>query len=413
MLIHSTNYKPKIIPLKGDCDPANIDRAQGIDPTVALNREKIKEIGNKDVVGYLKKSPSVTYRLTQHEYGSLEFYKKLANLSNSAKVVSLDDFKDSTFDICAYMFDDADVFKGTVVYPGLRLSGLSLTIGDPDAIISRTFDVAGEQAIIWQGNNKYYIYLRAEVGSGESTKIITIGQGDFANYPEPVQDPILGTYIVKLYRIRDNELQEPDFDYDDETKTITVQGCEFGDIIKVLYTASSYITGQVPFEVNTTDLPALEANSSSIYLYIPATGKPSASDYIYRLQSITLDVKLDREDQKELGNREVVVRGIRGKTVTVTLGRVLESFKLEEVLSGRNPDFGKIDVQEFSSDITLVVKLYSDYTKQAFKLGLKTKKLSPSDLRGGTAGIDAYVSQNNTLIGEDLIITDDESELQE
>ena len=66
-MIHSSKYQPKIYPVNGDGAPVEIDRAQSIDPTVSLNREKIEEIGNSDIVGFVKKSPSVGYRLTQLE----------------------------------------------------------------------------------------------------------------------------------------------------------------------------------------------------------------------------------------------------------------------------------------------------------------------------------------------------------
>ena len=66
-MIHSSYYKPRIFPFNGNVAPAEIDRAQAIDPTISLNREKIEEIGREGVVGYIKKTPSIAYRLTQLE----------------------------------------------------------------------------------------------------------------------------------------------------------------------------------------------------------------------------------------------------------------------------------------------------------------------------------------------------------
>jgi hypothetical protein len=109
-MINASEYKPRIVPVLGDVDSAEIDRAQSIDPTVSLNREKVEEIGREEVVGYLKKSPTVGYRLTQLEYGSIEFWEKITNSNAKAgsgeNPITLDDFKTPYFDINAYLTDD-------------------------------------------------------------------------------------------------------------------------------------------------------------------------------------------------------------------------------------------------------------------------------------------------------------------
>ena len=52
-MIHSDKYQPNIYPINGDTPPASIARAQAIDPTETLNRERVDEIGRTGVVGYL------------------------------------------------------------------------------------------------------------------------------------------------------------------------------------------------------------------------------------------------------------------------------------------------------------------------------------------------------------------------
>ena len=59
------------------------------------------------------------------------------------------------------------------------------------------------------------------------------------------------------------------------------------------------------------------------------------------MQNATIDVALDREDTKELGNSEVVARGVKDKTVTVTFGRILEDAVVGMIISGNgNTKFG-------------------------------------------------------------------------
>ena len=405
-MIHGSYYKPRIFPFNGDSAPAEIDRAQAIDPTISLNREKVEEIGNPNIVGYIKKTPTIGYRLTQLEYGNMEFYRKLTNKADSVLTLTLDDFKTPTFDICAYLTDDDTTFKGTIWYPKLRTSGFSVTIGDPDAIVERGFDFVGEKAVIWQGANKYFIYKEHTAASGSDDDIDLTAKA-------PVVDPDnAGKYMIRVLRVRagvTTELDETtDWTYTDGTKILHIVSIVTSDIIKVYYTSAT--APDVQFTPNTTDPAGILADSCDIYVYIPGSGKPSSADYMYRVQSATIDVSFDREDTKEIGNREVVKRGIRDKTVAVTLGRLLEEFTMEEVLRGVVPGYGKIDVEKFSDQVTVIIKIYEDNTKTTFKYGLKATGLTGSELRGG-AGINAYVNKENALEGESLTITSDAGEL--
>ena len=406
-MIHSSYYKPRIFPIKGDTVPSEVDRAQSIDPTVSLNREKVEEIGRDGVVGYLKKSPTVGYRLTQLEYGSLEFWQKLVNsdiLGNDGETeIDISDFKTPYFDICAYLTDDDGTFTGTYYYPSLRTSGFSFSIGDPQARMERSFDFIGEGAKILKGDNLYFIYKKYTCGSGGDTEI-TFGTGaDFEQVP--VEDPnVSGSYFFRVVRVRGTASTELTLttDYSYVAGTLTLVSAETDDIIKMFYSSAS--APDVQFSLNDSDASALLGDSASIYLYVPATGKPSSSDYIYRLQSITLDVAFDREDIREIGNKDIVARGIKNSTITVTLGSILENFTVEEALMGSDIDV--IDVENLSDQITLLVKIFSDNTKSSFLYGFKATGLSPTELVAG-ASVDEYVTKGNTLEGEELIISAD------
>jgi hypothetical protein len=317
----------------------------------------------------------------------------------------LDDFKTPYFDICAYLTDDNGTFRGTIWYPSLRTSGFSLTIGDPQAIIERSFDFVGESAVIWQGDNKYLIYHRHEVESGSDNVIDLSGKA-------PAEDPDnSGVYMLRVVRVRgtaSTELESTDYSYSDGSKELTITSVQTDDIIKVYYTSATAPDTQ--FTENDADPAGLVGDSVSIYLYIPASGKPSSSDYIYRLQSVTLDVRFDREDLREIGNKDIVQRGVRTSTVTVTLGRILEQFTVEEVLRGVASGYGKIDVEELSDQVALIIKVFDDNTKNTFKYGLKATGLTATEIRGG-AGVDEYVRKEGSLEGEELIITADTSKL--
>lgn len=401
---HASNYKPIIYPIGSTADKAEIDRAQSIDPTGTTNREKVEEIGRSGVVGYLNRVPTVTYRLTQLEYGSMEFWRKVANKADSVNTIELDDFKTPYFDIAGFMTDDDGTFTGTVVYPALRLSGFTFNIGEPDARIERTFDFNGEKELIWQGANQYYIYVTKTMESAD------VGDVDIdLSANTPAEDPDnAGVYMFRVIRVRsgiNTELTSgTDYTYTPGTQTLTVSGSQSGDLVKIWHTSA--VAPSTIWTPNDSDVPAILADSVSIYLFVPASGKPSSTDYVYRLQSVNIETTFDREDLKEVGNRNVVQRGFRDSTVTVSLGRMVEQFTIEEVLAGQAAGYGKLDLDKFTDSASLVVKVFDDNTKTNFKYGFKITGLSPTEVRLG-ANVNEYTSRDNTLEAESLYITTD------
>ncbi len=413
---HASNYKPRLFPILGAGSPAEIDRAQGIDPTITLNREKVTEIGRDGAVGYIKKSPTIGYRLGQSEYGSIEIYQKLVNTATlgdtGQDAIDLNDFKTPYFDICAYLTDDDGTFEGTVHYPTLRTSGFSVSIADPQATIERSFDLVGESAIIWQEGNKYLIVEEVILTSAQTT--IEFGSGADVTQV-PVKDPdTTDTYILRVVHVDDSLgtstvlTRTTDWSYSDGTKILTlIASVDTGDTIRVTFSSADAPT--IQFAVLDTDPAVLTGECADIFMCV---GDPTGSESrLIRLQSITLDVSFDREDQRELGNTKVVQRGIRAKTVTITLGRLLEDFTIEEILRDKLGDtYGKLDVEKFSDDITIVIKIFTDNTKETLAYGFMAKNLSPSELRPSIA-TEEYGNRENVLIGEELIISKDNTKI--
>ena len=172
-----------------------------------------------------------------------------------------------------------------------------------------------------------------------------------------------------------------------------------GDQYKIWYTAASYISGAVPFVDNNTDVYGIPAEQVSIFL--------NTGNYVYRLQSAKISVKFTREDLKEIGNTQIVTRGIKDKTVTVTLGRNLETFTIEQLLRGVSSTYGKIDASMFSNNVggsKLFVYLYDSKAKTNFKLGYTCANLSPTSL-SATTPLNAYETRQVTMEGESLLIT--------
>ena len=394
-MIHASYYRPRVYPYNGDTVAAEIDRLQELTGALTLNREKVKEIGRDGTVGWLRRTPSLRLTLRQHETGNLEFFRKLTNLGDSVTSIVLNDFKTSMTDIAGYKTDDDGTFLGTVVYPKLRCSSFGIQVGDPDSLVERNFELVGEDEWTFLNNNKYFICHR---GTTASAGVQTITLND----PSPTESPDESGndgYIIRVLRIRAGVTTElvyaTDYSFAPPS-TLSINAAAVGDVYKTYYTASAYVGGSTPFTNNDSDVAALMADSTSIWL--------QTTNYLYKVQSVGINVTFDRTDYKEVGNSTVVQRGVRNKTVNVTLGRVLEAYTIEQVLRGVASTYGKIDPRRFTSNNTLTLQLFSDSTKNLFKQEFRLTGLTPTSLDAGNT-VDEYVNRGVTMECEDLTIS--------
>lgn len=405
-MIHAKATKPRIFPWNSNRDPEQIDRAQDIGGDLTINQTKLYEIGRDEKLGVHKETPSFAYSMTQFEYGSMAFWRSLANMEDPAsgaldESVDLTDLKSTYFDISAYLTDDNNTFKGTIWFPKMRVNGFSINIGDPDAIVERSFDLIGEEYKIVLDN--YFAYQKATVAAPGAEAIVLS--------PVPLEYAS-GDYVFRVLRVRSGIVTELLEDagagantwaYDNPSTTVTVQTCLASDIIKVYYpSATAYTT---LWTDNNADADALYADQCTIYLKVGV----GSNEQIYRLQSVGIDISFERADYKEIGNKEITATGVKSKTVTLTLGRILEDFTIEEVLRGTSI-YPYIDARELADDITLTVKIYTDNTKSIFSMGYKITDLSSTAL-SNAATIEDYDTADDTLESDNFMITSDESEL--
>ncbi len=408
-MIHATDYKPRSYPWKGTMVAVQIDRLQDMSASVTLNRTKIEEIGRDGLVDWREGNPSVTVTLRQLEYGTLEFFQNLANTSTSDTKIEFKEFETPRVDIAGFETDENSTFKSTIWYPSLRLSSFSLNIGDPDALVERTFNLIGEDEITLQGSNKYLI-VDQQSASGGTPESFTLDD------PTPVADPDnSGQSLFKVLRYNDSDSTTTELkfeagsgdpalgtDYYTYSAGILKVHTIASDVIKSYYSAGSYVGGESTFTNNDTDAAGLLAENCSIFL--------QGTNYVYRLQSVSVDVTLDRFDVREIGDRDIVLPGMRDVTTRVTLGRILDQWTIEEVLRGEVSDYGKLDIRKFQDEKSLIVKVFSDDKKNMFRIGYKFTDLAPIGLDDGTP-VNEYVTRGVTLEGEEGFVTDDENEL--
>jgi len=394
-MIHAKMCKPRAFPWNSARVPEQIDRLQNITGDQTLNREKVYEIGRVGRLGFKKATPSFAYSATQFEYGSMAFWYDLANKATPGGApydVDLDDLVETQCDIAAFLTDDNATFRGTIWFPGLRVNGFSINIADPDATIERSFDLIGEDYKMIDGN---YLSYETATAAGATTVIVL----------DPV--PILYTatdYIFRVLRVRSGVVSELEKTTDwtfAPPATVTVTGGVVGDVIKVYYpSATAYTT---TWTDNDSDPDLLLAEYAEISL------KCGTGTRIYRLQSVGIDVAFDRADYKEVGNSEIVQRGVNNKTVTVALNRFAEDFALEDILAS-DTTYPYIDPSNFAENIQMQIKIYSEKAHTNFKIGYLITGLSPTTI-GTTQDIEAYNQRTCNLESDNLKVSSSESEI--
>lgn len=400
-MIPATNFKPRYYPIFADVDSIEIDRLQEINSTTTLNRSKIQEIGRTGLVAWKKNTPTVNLNMRQLEYGTLEFWRAIANKGASVSQVSWTDFATSAGDIAIYQTDDNGTFLGTEHYSTMRLATFGLNIGAPDALLERNFSFTGEDEFLWENNNKYLVSQRYVIASSGNNRTVSISA------PTPILDPDnSGRFLHRVVKISGGtatELATSAWSYDG-AGTLTIDGSStIGDVIRVWYTAGAYVTGASTFVNNDADAAGITADSVSIYLV--------SSNYLYRLQSVSIESTFDRRDIREIGSTAVVARGVRDISNRITLGRLLETYTIEEVLRGKaGTNYGKIDMRLLNDNLSLVIKVYSNANKTSFLMGYKFTDLAPTNRETGTP-VDEYVNAGTTLEGETAFVTSVEAVL--
>jgi hypothetical protein len=394
-LIISSHYSPRVLPVLADLVDTEIDRVQDLTSTLALNRTKIEEVGRDGIVSWRSALPTVTVNCKQFEYGNMEFFRQLANKGPSVSQINYTDYRTGKFDIAGYTTDDNGTVLGTVWYNNLRLSGFNFNIGDPEAVIERNFTFVGDNEILLENNNKYLIRQRGVIASTGNNQTITITS------PTPVADPDnSGRFLFKVVKCTGGTCTElthgTQWSYNG-SGTLTINGSSTaGDIIWYWYSASTY-SGSSTFVNNDTDVGAITADSVTIWLV--------SQTHVSRLQSVSVDTSFERKDIREIGTVDVVSTGVKTITNNVTLGRIIESYTIEEALRGKiGVSYGKIDPKRFGSGMSLVIKVYSDNTKQTFKMGYKFTDLAPISRDTGTPVAD-YITAGVQLSGETAFVT--------
>jgi len=348
--------------------------------------------------------------LTQLEYGEVDFYLALANKATlPSGGLQLPDFDDALVDIISVGKDKfGGTMEQTLWLPKLSLNSLAFNIANADARIERTFDLGGDFFKILKNNNKIYMQKIYTVPSGYSAAPYAIVISD----PAPVLDPnVASKYIQRVLRVRSGVTTElevtTDYTWTNGTTTLSVLLATSGDILKVVYTASSFGTGGDYTTLNDADLCYINADSVKVTLQSGA-GTEVELD---RLTSLNLTATLNRISEAVIGLSEKLLKNVQTYDVKVALNGRVKDATIEEVLMGQaGTNHGIIDPNFFKTDLVLRVYVYEDSSKTSFKIGYKVTGCAFSDNTQDANANDFWQNGIN-LSSDNMLISDVEIDL--
>jgi hypothetical protein len=230
--------------------------------------------------------------------------------------------------------------------------------------------------------------------------------------PAPVLDPnVASKYIQRVLRVRSGVTTEleltTDYTWTNGTTTLSVLLATSGDILKVVYTASSFGTGGDYTTLNDVDLCYINADSVTVTLQ-SGVGTEVELD---RLTGFNINASLKRISESVIGLQEKLLKNVESYDVKIALNGRVKDAKIEDVLMGQaGANWGIIDPNEFKTDLIVRVKVYEDATKTTFKMGYKVSAAAFSDEKQD-ANSNAFWSEGINLSSDNLLISNVEGDI--
>lgn len=403
---HASALKPISIPCTGAVTPDNWDRVQTFSPATNQPSEFLYELGRLVKMTTAKELLESTLSINQFEYGAIDSFLQLANLSAEPLAgLALDDFSSAKTD---FYLPGKDEYAGTVEQTlwlaKMVLDSFSIEMNAEERI-TRTFNLSGNYCKIARYANKYLIFTSDTVGSGEDGSYNIV-----LSDPAPVLNPNGTDYILQLFRIRSGVATDmtdaTGWSYTSGTNTLNITSAVAGDVYRIWYTAGSYGTSGDPTSLNDDDDYYIKADNVTV-LIDDGTNDPVELD---KLTTLSINATLNRLDQGVIGSSEKILNEVENYEVTLALGGYVKDFPIQEALMTQaGQSWGIIDYSLFSS-VDVTVKIYAESSKSTFRIGYKMTGCEFND-DSFTANSNEYSDSSVNMRCDNLLITESEGKL--
>jgi hypothetical protein len=396
---HGSEIKGRLYPINSITSAIDLDRVQNHSLGISQPTEDIYEEGRENKVCSDKDIIEATASFTQLEYGEIDTWLALANLSAEPGAgISLTNFDDARTTVAVFAKSLASTTHlKTDLMEKMSIASIGLNIADGEARLERTIELEGDFYKGLQGTNKCYIRKTDTCSSGTTDYDITLSD------PTPVEDPNnSGAYLLRVTRIRSGvatELVLTD-DYTYSGGTLTIATANTDDEFTVEYTAGDFEGSTNPLADNDSDLCFIKADSVSVIL-----NDGSTDVTLDKLTSLSITATFNRNDEAVIGTREKINRAVSSRDVSISLSGRVKNNTLQEILMGQaGVDHGIIDPDEFIANASLTVKIYSNSNKTTFKMGFKVTDLTFTSMTlDGTAN--DFSSESIDFESDNLLIT--------
>jgi len=404
---HASAFKPISVPVLGAVAKDNWDRVQTFGASTTQPQENLYELGRLNKMAVDKGILEATLAISQFEYGTLDSFLQIANLSaKPSGGLELSDFDAGRLD---FISPGKDVYGGTLEQTlwleHMSLDSLGLEINADDRLV-RNFDFSGESAKIARYGNKYVVFVSDDAGSGVSGSYDII-----LNDPVPVENPnVTDEYILKVYRIRSGvatELEDTtDYTWTNGTSTLNIIAASALDNYRIWFTAASYGSAGDPQVLNDVDDYYLRSENVTVTI---DDGTHAALE-LTKLTSLSITTTFNRVEEAVIGTN-VKIKDTESFDVAVALGGFVKDFPIEEALMQQaGQSWGIIDYSLFD-EVKVTVKVYNEAAKTNFLIGYQIDACVFADSGANSFDANSFGTGDVNISSDVLLITDDINDL--
>jgi len=349
-------------------------RVQSLGSTTDFAEEKLLELGNAGSAEIID-TPSVDITLDTNDWGSTNTMALLASLYKTAYAAhnggyksSLGDnsyyitensFEEAACDITAPVSEDGSVLDRTLYLGYCFVNGISLS-----------YDVGGvasENYTLESDFKRWYLndYMKAIVYTGTyaSASSFTVPANLNSGYTGLLVS-VNGVVVSDEYSLGSTISMSDAASSVVTSETPALSGLESGDRIRLVASTDSTIT-MVTLSSTPSGLGGVRKGFIDVHLSSASvTTAPLSTTKSLRIQSVTIDVDLSREELEELGNYRAYLRSVQTPipiTATITVND--SDMLMWAQLSQRTfASITELDIDDFVKTSILEVKIYKSKT---------------------------------------------------
>lgn len=379
-------------------DDNQIKRAQSFSSSTDYSEERLLELANANVAEVIDNA-TVSATLECNGYGSISNWLSVLGqglnngTENRAITITDADFENAITDAKVQISADDSTLYGTEWLGGLFLTGFSLSYS-VDGVATESFDFQGTNKRYFLNAYKDIDIYKADYYSGSA--LIVSGVNLTGRHMLILgEDGVVVSQTKTGGAISLNTYSAPDSIITATDENGSALSFESGKTYRVVVSGTG---------TTFSSLPSTPAGIGGMRrgMIVPFLKQqtPSSEGRTLRLQSVSIDGDLSREEQFQLGDKRPYFRKLtRPLEISVTVEALASDFEELAILSDNEGGFdagtlNEIDIEDFVKTSVLEILFYKDEITHTFANELMRIKLINLSLSSDSA--DVSVGDNAT-----------------